>query len=85
MSTADAYRKILNGVRIEDTGLDEKSMKKLKLFMLYIDRDMLQADIRKKTGLSRSSVYQLNKVRNEHKSKAIAYYLQSSLSDSYQV
>jgi hypothetical protein len=51
----------------------------------YIDRDMLQADIRKKTGLSRSSVYQLNKVRNEHKSKAIAYYLQSSLSDSYQV
>ncbi len=67
MSTAGAYRKILDGVRIEDTGLDEKSMKKLELFMLYIDRDMLQAEIRKKTGLSRSIIYQLNKVRNEHK------------------
>ncbi|HEY3363043.1 MAG TPA: AlpA family phage regulatory protein [Methanosarcina sp.] len=66
MSIADAYRAVLNGTRIEETGLDLKSIKKLKLFMLYVDRDMLQTEVTKKTGLSRSSIYQLKKVRGEY-------------------
>jgi DNA-binding XRE family transcriptional regulator len=66
MSIADAYRAVLNGARIEETGLDLKSIKKLKLFMLYVDRDMLQTEVTKKTGLSRSSIYQLKKVRGEY-------------------
>jgi len=66
MSVADAYRAVLNGTQIEETGLDLKSIKKLKLFMLYVDRDMLQTEVTKKTGLSRSSIYQLKKVRGEY-------------------
>ena len=66
MSVVDAYRAVLNGMRIEETGLDLKSIKKLKLFMLYVDRDMLQTEVTKKTGLSRSSIYQLKKVRGEY-------------------
>jgi hypothetical protein len=66
MSLSDAYRKILNGARIEDTGLDPSFMKKLELFTLYVDRDMLQTEITKKTGLSRSSLHKLKKVRSEH-------------------
>ena len=66
ISLADYYRKVLNGVQIEDTGLDPNYMKKLELFMLYVDRDMLQTEITKKTGLSHSSLYKLKKVRSEH-------------------
>ena len=66
ISLADYYRKVLNGARIEDTGLDPKSIKKLKLFILYADRDMLQTQIMKQTDLSRSSIYKLKKVRSEH-------------------
>jgi hypothetical protein len=66
MSLADAYREILNGTRIEDIGLDQDSIKKLELFALYVDRDMLQTEITKKTGLSRSSIHKLKKVRSEH-------------------
>ena len=66
MSLADAYREILNGKRIEDIGLDQASIKKLELFTLYVDRDMLQIEITKITGLSHSSIYKLKKVRNEH-------------------
>ena len=66
ISLANYYRKVLNGARIEDTGLDPNYMKKLELFMLYVDRDMLQTEITKKTGLSHSSLYKLKKVRSEH-------------------
>ena len=65
-SLSDAYREILNGKRIEDIGLDQASIKKLELFTLYVDRDMLQIEITKITGLSHSSIYKLKKVRNEH-------------------
>jgi len=65
MSIADAYRKILKGARIEETGLDPKSIKKIELFTLYSDKDILLTEIIKKTGLSRSSIYKLKKVRNE--------------------
>ena len=63
---ADAYREILDGRRIEEIGLDPDSIKKLELFTLYIDRDMLQTEIMKITGLSHSSIYKLKKVRSEH-------------------
>ena len=63
---ADAYRAVLNGARIEDTGLEPMFMEKLKLFMLYVDSDMLQTEVKKKTGLSRSSIYQLKKVHSEY-------------------
>ena len=66
INLADTYRKILNGARIEDTGLDPSFMKKLELFTLYVDRDMLQTEITKITGLCRSSIYKLKKVRSEH-------------------
>jgi hypothetical protein len=66
MNLADAYREILNGARIEDTGLDPSFMKKLELFIMYVDRDMLQTEITKITGLSRSSIYKLKKVRCDH-------------------
>ena len=66
MSLADAYREILNGTQIEEIGLDSTSIKKLELFMLYVDRDILQTEITKITGLSRSSIHKLKKVRSEH-------------------
>ena len=66
MSLADYYRNVLNGTRIEDTGLDLNYMKKLELFMLYVDRDMLQNELTKIIGLSHSSIYKLKKVRSEH-------------------
>ena len=66
ISLADYYRKVLNGAQIEDTGLDLNYMKKLELFMLYVDRDMLQTELTKITGLSHSSIYKLKKVRSEH-------------------
>jgi len=65
-SLSYAYRKILDGKRIEEIGLDSDSIKKLELFMLYADRDVLQTEITKITGLSRSSIYKLKKVRSEH-------------------
>jgi transcriptional antiterminator Rof (Rho-off) len=63
---ADAYREILDGRRIEEIGLDPDSIKKLELFMLHVDRDMLQTELTKITGLSHSSIYKLKKVRSEH-------------------
>ena len=66
MNLADAYRKILNGARIEDTGLDPSLMEKLELFTLYVDKDMLRNELTKITDLSRSSIYKLEKVRSEH-------------------
>jgi hypothetical protein len=66
MSVADAYRMVLSGACIEDTGLDTIFMKKLELFMLYVDSDILTTEVTKKTGLSRSIIYQLKKVRSEY-------------------
>jgi hypothetical protein len=65
-SLSDAYREILNGKRIEEIGLDSDSIKKLELFMLHVDRDMLQNELTKIIGLSHSSIYKLKKVRSEH-------------------
>lgn len=62
ISLSEAYQKVLSGTRIEDTGLDSDSIKKLALFIEYSDCDILQKDFRKITGLSRSSIYQIRKV-----------------------
>ena len=65
ISLSEAYRKILTGTQIDDTGLDSKSIQKLKLFTEYSESDILQTELRKKTGLSRSSIYQLRKVQQK--------------------
>ncbi len=64
-SLSEAYRKTLTGTQIEDTGLDSKSIQKLKLFIEHSETDILQTELRKKTGLSRSSIYQLRKVQQK--------------------
>jgi hypothetical protein len=47
-SLSEAYRKTLTGTQIEDTGLDSKSIQKLKLFIEYFESNILQTELGKK-------------------------------------
>lgn len=64
-SFAKAYKKILEGEKVENTGIDSTSIKKLKLFIELSETDILKTELVKKTGLSGSTIYLLRKVQRK--------------------
>ncbi len=69
LSLPEAYKKILDGTKIEETGLDAESIQKLKLFIELVDCDILKTELCKKTGLSGSTIYLLRKMRATTRAK----------------